>query len=308
MKQFRYGWLLLCSMVGISLLGMLALIRPAATASTVVITAPKSRAVIFGSVRISARLPQHFQMSYAMLAVDGKGSGVSNCLPLRFDLDTTTLSNGPHLLQVQVWDATGEMVTSAPTQILVANPEIAVDLPPPGTHKPQPVPVAKAATPAPAATEASTTAPVTTETVYMPVDAQVIDICGLAGNDEITLLLDRQHLAMPTAPFIMQNRTMVMLRPLVVAAGGAVNWDGKQAHAMRRHDRQWITFTPNSDLAKITGQQYVMNTPAVIRNGAMYVPVTIWRDLFGGWVEYNAEYRCVLLRSYEALVQAKIAK
>ncbi len=89
--------------------------------SGVKITSPKPHATISGIVPVVAVTDGISVFSYATLSVDANGKSLTNENPLRFDLDTTRLANGPHSLQVAVSDDSGILAVSSALPVLVMN-------------------------------------------------------------------------------------------------------------------------------------------------------------------------------------------
>lgn len=282
---------------------------------SVKITAPKQKEVVSGKVLVMAAPSEDARYSYAILYVDAEGRSITNAMPLRFQFDSTQLQNGMHLLRVGLNNEFGPIVDSDTLPIYVLNPTTD------GHYLPTPVmatpavavpvtPAQSAATPAvpppssPAAQAA--TDPVTAPAPHGASSATapvVIRVKEVAGGPSI--LLDGKPLPYPLSAFIMQDRTFVLLRPLVSLAGGVLTWSGKTATASVYRHR--LVFTLGESNVLVDGQMMALAYPVMVRDGHIYVPISVWQSLFGGLVGFDARFNCVMLRSHTSLVRAKMA-
>ena len=104
-------------------------------------------------------------------------------------------------------------------------------------------------------------------------------------NDEITILLDGKPLLLEKPSYIVGGRTMVLLRPLVAALGGSLNWGGNSGLATVGN-RQ-VRFTLRRRVVTVDNVKYTLARPLILRRQRVYAPITLWRDLFSGVVEYQ---------------------
>jgi hypothetical protein len=99
--------------------GLTVLVPPAAT-----ITAPAAQATVSGIVQISAAAVVSPGTSLASLEVDVDGAAVatpSSSTPTTVSWNTASVSNGTHTLAAVARDASGNVTTSAPVTVQVAN-------------------------------------------------------------------------------------------------------------------------------------------------------------------------------------------
>lgn len=149
------------SMAMLALAGMLMAIPAQALAASLAIVAPRAQSVVSGTIRVVATAGDA-KFAYAVVFIDGVGASATNTYPLRFDMDTARLSNGPHRLQLGLFDDSGIFAVSSPVVVMVSNgvapsatPAVPKPAPAPATPAPDltpipiPVPLTQAA-PAPA--------------------------------------------------------------------------------------------------------------------------------------------------------------
>jgi hypothetical protein len=112
------------------------------------VTSPAHQAKVNGTIEIVAQITTSEPVSYAVLAVDDTRPASKNSDPWTFSLDTRELTDGPHLISVEVFDSQGLIAASKAITINVKN----------AVTKP----VIKAKSPSTPAPTAVTTAPKTT--------------------------------------------------------------------------------------------------------------------------------------------------
>ena len=73
------------------------------------VTAPAAGAQLSGLTRVRAEAGDNLGVVKVEFAVDGGVRAVNTAGPYAWDLDTGTLSNGPHTLEVLAYDAAGNV-------------------------------------------------------------------------------------------------------------------------------------------------------------------------------------------------------
>lgn len=295
---------------GFALLALISLllVLPTQALASISIISPKSQAVISGKILVTATAGDT-KFAYAVVFIDGVGVSATNSLPLRFELDTTHLADGPHRLQLGLFDDSGIFAVSAPTAVIASNtvvrPAIAAQQQPapkvapstPAAAAPKPAPVAAA----PKATPTAQAAPKIALSFPARGTQQATVTKPTTPSDKFTIMLDGKPVEFTPGAYLEQGRLMVMLRPLVEAGKGMITWDGEKATATI--NAQTITVTPNQTLATVNGREVTLDQPAVNKDGRIWLPATAWRTFFGAEVSYTPEYRTVWLRSREAAVR-----
>ena len=115
----------------------------------VTITQPTSNAVLSGAITVAGQLTLALDAAGSYLMVDGVEIGSKRVTqpPYMYSLDTTTLANGPHILQVWAHDTGNNTVLSAQVPITVTNTvAAAITAPSPSTSSP-PTPAAAIVSP-----------------------------------------------------------------------------------------------------------------------------------------------------------------
>jgi len=297
------------------LAGLMVLFAIAAFAiQQVTIISPKARSIVYGTITIQAKPLDETGLNYVLLLCDKKGRSVSNTLPIRFELDTTQMENGSHMLQVDVYDKFGNVSSSQPVPIMVLNrPGDALGmpaLPPSITNRKPASPIAKKP-------PVTTNPPQENVVVDNASNAQFTTLAGttlkptqtsttqndsipIAGNGKkLKILLDGKPLIMDREPYITSGHTMVLLRSIIETAGGKLNWQGEHGQALI--DGREIQFTLNSPQALMDGEVVELDEPLSQIKDRVYGPVTIWKVMVSGNVGYEKAPHTVYLRSPQTI-------
>jgi hypothetical protein len=279
----------------------------ALAAGSVVVTAPRPRAIVSGSMQVSADVTNVADFSYALLSVDKETSSVSNALPVSFAVDTTQYANGTHTLQIDIYNVGGEVATSSKILFVVLNAlggETAY-LPPPATNTTvEPLMLSGPDKPQVNVGPVPTTTVVTTPTI------QPDSVTGFVRSSKpLTVQLNSMAVSFPQAPYIAGGRIMVMLRPLIEQAGGTVLWQANksgESHITVSLTNDRIIFTPESSTVLANGLPAQLIRAAHVRMGRTFVPVTMWHTLLGGTIAYDADYHVVHLNGQAELVTPQL--
>ena len=143
---FLAGWLSLASALVLALGVGGGFIR---------VSQPKPGEKLSGKVMVRAQALGIQGLSYVIFGIDAEKPHSTNAEPYQYELDTTSLPDGPHTLFAEAHGRYGLLTTSAPVQVIVANqpsvaPRVLVQAPAakaapaaaPKVAAPKPVPVA----------------------------------------------------------------------------------------------------------------------------------------------------------------------
>jgi len=104
---------------------------PDTTSPTVGLTSPGTGATVFGTITMTASASDNVGVVGVQFKYNGINLGAEDATaPYSVSVDTTTLSNGSHILTAVARDAAGNLATSAPVTVTVSN------APPPDTTPP----------------------------------------------------------------------------------------------------------------------------------------------------------------------------
>jgi len=292
----------------------------AAGGELVRITSPKDGQRATGLVRVQAQTELE-DPSYLIFCVDGDRPRSTNSQPYVYELDTTSLPDGPHALAAEVYAREGLVGRSDPVTIIVAN----------NGASGMPTAVAQASVPAAttpsAATEPSTPTasdrrsetvapmlvfqpvaapatpsarrhPVKTTAAPEPKVSPKLHVRGSAGPQPVvTIVLDGRTLSFDVKPAMYEGLAFGGLRRMIEQSGGSVDWLNmtKQAIAQRAQSRLQVTI--GKAHATIDGR--AINLGAVVRltDGRTLVPVRATCGPMGYKVAWAGDVRTVDLCS-----------
>ena len=129
-----------------------------------------------------------------------------------------------------------------------------------------------------------------------------------ARRGPITVVLDGKPMLFSVTPIMDHGNLLVLLRPLVAAANGTIDWDDAKQRVYACVRQHQMTFTPGEKIVKVDGQDVTIERPVIVADGHTTVPVSVWHDLFGGSVSYDHDFGCVCLQSVEAEEHASLPR
>jgi hypothetical protein len=87
--------------------------------------------------------------------------------------------------------------------------------------------------------------------------------------------------------FIRQDTTLVPIRPLLQALGAEFKWNEQAGNLSVVKDGKTLTFTPDRPEVLVDGKKEALDTPPVIVDGRLYVPVRYVVESWGGKVTWD---------------------
>jgi hypothetical protein len=208
-----------------------------------------------GQIILTYPVKGNYKYLYGILKVDGAGCSVSSTTPLRFDLDTRSFPNGRHALMVSIFDDGGLVQEFVPFTVIIAN----------GT------------------TDSSS-------------HLQFIDYPKTATVDNAkppTIYFNKMKMNFDIPPYDDKDRIMVELRPLIDLTGSYLDW--MHNNGSTQVNQQFFNFGLLKDQVIQDGYSIKIVRQLVERKHRVFAPVCIWRDLFGGDVEYDENTNTVTL-------------
>lgn len=116
----------------------------------------------------------------------------------------------------------------------------------------------------------------------------------------VTVLLNGRTLTFTdVTPFIARStgQTLVPLRDIAAALGGAVDWDSASGTARISLGGRTIAVTPGKAEALVDGRTVPLTQPAVLWQGRTLVPLRFVSEGLGARVEWDNDNRRVILRT-----------
>ena len=116
------------------------------------------------------------------------------------------------------------------------------------------------------------------------------DIRIRIGN--INAWINNEVYRLDAAPYIKPpGRTMVPLRFIAEGLGAEVGWDGIERKVTINYRGETIELWIGKTLAKVNGQNYLLDVAPEIKNGRTFVPIRFIAEAFGAKVGWNSQLK-----------------
>ena len=104
-----------------------------------------------------------------------------------------------------------------------------------------------------------------------------------------------EEAAMDAAPIIKNSRTMLPIRIVAEGLGAKVAWNAAERKATITNGDTVIEITIDSKIAKVNGEDVVLDTPAFIENNRTYLPLRFVAENLNATVLWDAKERQVII-------------
>jgi hypothetical protein len=304
------------------------------------ITSPTNGQKVKGSIRVQAQTTID-DAAYLIFCLDGTRPYSTNVRPYSYDLDTTTMADGPHTVAVEAYWRAGIRAESAPVRIEVANggalptataqaaPAAAgrAEMPPVATttagsaepNSPQSAvrkddPFAPALMLAPPATPMPARSAGATTPKTAPAAAEAQAVVGAASPtlyvrsenaapQQLTVVLNGRAITLEVPPALENGRAHAALRRLIEGSGGAVNWLSAAKQVIAKRGGAELRVTIGVSQAQLDRRAIDLGAAPRITDGRTVVPLRATCEPLGFKVTWSADSRTVCLNSVDAPVQ-----
>ncbi len=96
-----------------------------------------------------------------------------------------------------------------------------------------------------------------------------------------------------TAPLIIDGRTLLPVRAVIEAFGGAVTWDSETSSVLLTVGEDSAILRINSNVAYINGEEYMLDVTPCIVNERTMLPIRFIAECFGFGIAWDGENRKV---------------
>lgn len=114
--------------------------------------------------------------------------------------------------------------------------------------------------------------------------------------DSVAANISGKSVQLNEAPVIINGRTMVPIRFVSENLGYKIDWEAEEKKVMISLDETVIELFQNNDKAFVNGNEVLIDSPAVNRNGSVLVPLRFIAETLGAEVEWNAADRSVTIK------------
>ena len=91
------------------------------------------------------------------------------------------------------------------------------------------------------------------------------------------------------------NLTMMPIRGVFESVGASVVWDGDNQTVIGMKDNSFFSLQIGQSRAFINGEEYTLETPAVIKNDTTFVPLRFAMEALGADVVWDGENCAVMI-------------
>ncbi|MBO5060743.1 MAG: copper amine oxidase N-terminal domain-containing protein [Clostridia bacterium] len=117
------------------------------------------------------------------------------------------------------------------------------------------------------------------------------------AESEIVIKYNGEELCFSEKPIIVNDKTLVQLRPIAVAMGLDIDFSGENGSVILSDKETTLIFTQDSEKIVINEQEETMDVPMVIHNDYTFVPVRNLVEPFGEKIDYDGETKTVTIES-----------
>ncbi|MBR8661697.1 N-acetylmuramoyl-L-alanine amidase family protein [Brevibacillus sp. NL20B1] len=125
---------------------------------------------------------------------------------------------------------------------------------------------------------------------------------GSAKEEPVNLMIDGQAVKPDVPPLIQNGRTLVPIRVIAEGLGADVKWDEAARTATIKRGVHNLVLTLDSTAAKVNGKQVKLDTPPVVRQQRMLLPIRFVAESLGVTVGWNASTRTVIANETPAVL------
>ncbi|MGQ7280577.1 N-acetylmuramoyl-L-alanine amidase [Brevibacillus thermoruber] len=117
---------------------------------------------------------------------------------------------------------------------------------------------------------------------------------GSAKEEPVNLMINGQAVQPDVPPLIQNGRTLVPIRVIAEGLGADVKWDEAARTATIKRGGQKLVLTLDSTAALVNGKQVKLDTPPVVRQQRMLLPLRFVAESLGVTVGWNESSRTVI--------------
>jgi hypothetical protein len=134
----------------------------------------------------------------------------------------------------------------------------------------------------------------------------VMLVCIPLYAQDIKIIVDGSELECEPQPFIDESsRILVPFRAIFEELGASVDWNMKTKTVVCIKDDLTITLTVNSDKMLVNGKEVLIDSPARIVDGRIFVPLRAISECMGANVEWNFNEKTAYIDFNESVIGNK---
>ena len=114
-------------------------------------------------------------------------------------------------------------------------------------------------------------------------------------TDYITMNIENKFVIPEMRPQIVNGRTIVPVRSLLESLGATVEFFGETRTVTAKLGNISVEMVLDSNIAKVNGEEKVLDTPAILYGDYTFVPVRFLAESFKFKVDWNAEKQLITI-------------
>jgi alpha-tubulin suppressor-like RCC1 family protein len=115
------------------------------------------------------------------------------------------------------------------------------------------------------------------------------------NNTGIIVLVNLNELVFDVDPIIKDSRTLVPLRGIFEYLDVSVEWDQETRSVTCTKDGKTVIVKIDSDIATVNGEEFKMDTKAIIKDSRTLIPLRFVSESLGAYVDWDNESRTVII-------------
>lgn len=123
----------------------------------------------------------------------------------------------------------------------------------------------------------------------------LIPINSAFAQGDIIIKYDGEPIAFSEKSLVMNNRTLVQLRPIAETLDLGIEYDLASGTVILSNADAVVEFKQNSDIVNVNGTNITMDVPLTIHNNYSFVPVRYLVEPFGNEINYDGDTKTITI-------------
>jgi len=119
--------------------------------------------------------------------------------------------------------------------------------------------------------------------------------CAVYAEDDLSVSFKNEKLTFNSSPIIVNDRTLVQLRPIAEAMGLEIEFEVVTSQVILADNKTEVRFSVNSNVVTVNGVDSEMESPMLMKDNYTFVPIRALVEPFGYEISYNATSKTILV-------------
>ncbi len=125
--------------------------------------------------------------------------------------------------------------------------------------------------------------------------AELLHTASAGAATDIVVKYNGEALAFTEKPIIVNDKTLVQLRPIATAMGLTIGFSEADGSVILSDSETTVVFTQDSEKISVNEKEEIMDVPMVIHNDYTFVPVRNLVEPFGNKISYDGKTKTVTI-------------